>query len=73
MNAGSQMEELKKGLKELRGLQFHGVCGGEAGGNSVNRPEPLEFQVTGPSTKEGPMASSAYVAEDGLVGHQWEE
>ena len=22
---------------------------------------------------EGPMASAAYVAEDGLVRHQWEE
>ena len=22
---------------------------------------------------EGPMAPSAYVAEDGLVGHEWEE
>jgi hypothetical protein len=22
---------------------------------------------------EGPMAPAAYVAEDGLVGHQWEE
>jgi hypothetical protein len=23
--------------------------------------------------KEGPMTQAAYVAEDGLVGHQWEE
>jgi hypothetical protein len=43
------------------------------GSNSVNQPELPE---TGPLTrvhKEGPMAPASYVAEDGLVGHQWEE
>ncbi|KRY94964.1 hypothetical protein T4B_4070 [Trichinella pseudospiralis] len=38
------MEELGKGLKELKGVHM-----------------------------EGPMAPAAYVAEDGLVSHQWEE
>jgi hypothetical protein len=44
------------------------------GSNSVNRPEPPELPGTGPPMKEdAPMAPAAYVAEDGLVEHQWEE
>jgi hypothetical protein len=42
----SQMEELEKGLKELRCLQPHG------GSNSVNRPDPPKLLGTGPPTKE---------------------
>jgi hypothetical protein len=47
-----------------------------AGSNSVNRLGLLELLGTGPPTKEymeGPMALATYVAEDGLVGHQWEK
>lgn len=40
------MEELKKRLKELRGLQPHG------GRNSVNCPDPLELPGSGPPIKE---------------------
>jgi hypothetical protein len=40
------MEELEKGLKELRGLQPH------RGSNSVNQPDLPEFLGTGPTTKE---------------------
>jgi hypothetical protein len=40
------MEELEKGLKELRGVAAQG------GSNSVNRPDPLELPGTGPPTKE---------------------
>jgi hypothetical protein len=65
------MEELEKGVKELRGLQPHG------GSNSVNRPIPLELPRDWTTNQrihmEGPMSLAAYVAEDGLVGHQWEE
>ena len=39
------MEELEKGLKELRGLQPHGRS------NSVNQPDPLELPGTKPPTK----------------------
>jgi hypothetical protein len=42
----------------------------------MNQPLPPELPVTKPPTKEytvGPMAPAAYVAEDGLVCHQWEE
>jgi hypothetical protein len=58
------MEELEKGLKELRGLDPHG------GSNSANWPDPSELQRTGPPTKElgGMVALAIYVAEDGLVG-----
>ena len=34
---------------------------------------PSDLLGAGPPTKEGPMALGAYMTEDGLVGHQWEE
>ena len=37
---------------------------------------PLKLPGTGPPTRvymKGPMALATYVAEDGLVEHQWEE
>jgi hypothetical protein len=40
------MEELEKGLKELRGLQLYG------GNISVNKPDAPELPGTGPPTKE---------------------
>jgi hypothetical protein len=66
------MEELEKRLKELRGLQLHG------GSNSVNRSDPHPGAPGDWTTKqrihmEQPMVLATYVAEDGLVGHQWEE
>ena len=42
----------------------------------MNQPVPPELPGTKPQTKEntmGLMSLAAYVAEDGLVGHQWEE
>jgi hypothetical protein len=40
----------------------------------MNQPVPPELPETKPPTKEytleRPMAPAAYVAEDGLVGHQ---
>ena len=42
----------------------------------MNQPDPLEFLgdwTTNQIHMEGPMALATYVAEDGLVGHQWEE
>jgi hypothetical protein len=43
----------------------------------MNQPVPPELPGTKPPNKEnsleGPMTPAAYVAEDGLVGHQWEE
>jgi hypothetical protein len=43
----------------------------------MNEPVTPELPGTKPPTKEytqrGPMAPATYVAEDGLVGYQWEE
>ena len=42
----------------------------------MNQPITPKFTETTPPTKvhmEGPMAPAPYTAEDGLVGHQWEE
>ena len=39
--------------------------------NNIKQPDPPELPGTKPSTKE--YTPAAYVAEDGLVMHQWEE
>ena len=40
----------------------------------MNLPVPPELPGTKPSIKDGGlMAPAAYVAENGLVSHQWEE
>ena len=62
------MEELEKGLKELRVLQLHGKS------NIVNSPNPPEFPGDWTTSQRVHMvelmAPAAYVAEDGLVRHQ---
>ena len=63
MSLRSPIEELEKELKELRGV---------AAPWEEQRPDPLELPGTGPPTKEYTWRA-LYVAEDGLVGHQWEE
>jgi hypothetical protein len=40
------MEELKKGLKELKGFATHRK------NNNINQPDPLELSGTKPPTKE---------------------
>jgi hypothetical protein len=54
-----------------------GVCSPMGGGhNSVNRPDPRaprDWTTNQRVPMKGPMALASYVAEDGLVGHQWEE
>jgi hypothetical protein len=49
---------------EKRSLQPH------RGNNNMNQPVPPELPGTKPPTKEELKESAAYVAEDGLVGHQ---
>jgi hypothetical protein len=42
----------------------------------MNQPGHPELPGTKPPTRvhmEGPMAIAAYVAEEALIGHQWEE
>jgi hypothetical protein len=44
--------------------------------HNINQPDPPEFSGTQPLTRihmERPMAPAAFVAEDGLIGHQREE
>jgi len=67
LRTGSPMEELEKGLKELKGFAIHRK------NNNINQPDT---PGTKPPTKEYTetlMAPATYVAKDGLVGHQWEE
>ena len=63
------MEQLEKGLKGLRG--FAAACGEQQCQQA--RPPP-QLPETGPSLNQRiHMVLATYVAEDGLVGHQWEE
>ena len=68
---GVQMEELEKGLKELRGFSapwMEQQC-------QPSRPPgaPRDWTTNQIIHMEGPIALAAYVSEDRLVGHQWEE
>ena len=54
------------GPKELKGFEPHRR-------NNMNQPVTPELPGTKPPIKKNPMAPAAYVAEDGLVSHQWEE
>jgi hypothetical protein len=50
------------------------VCSPMGGATVSTGQTLLEFWGTGPPTNmEGPMTLATYVAEDGFVGHQWEE
>jgi hypothetical protein len=65
------MEEMEKGLKELRGVQCSPMEGATVStGQTHSEPPGTTNQRT---HMEGPMVLDTYVAEDGLVGHQWEE
>ena len=57
----SSMEELEKGLEELRGFA---VLWRE------QLARPPRAPKNGPPTKDPCIAPVAFVAEDGLVGHQ---
>jgi hypothetical protein len=63
--------DLEKGLKELRGFAApwrEQQC-------KPARPPgaPRDWTTNQRVHMEGPMAPAPYVAEGGLVGHQWEE
>ena len=65
------MEELEKGLKELRGFA---APWGEQQCQFARPPgAPGDWTTNERVHMEGPMALAAYVAEDGLDGHTWEE
>jgi hypothetical protein len=65
------MEEMEKGLKELRGF----AAPREEQQYQQARPPraPRDWTTNQRTHMEGPMAPAVYVAEDGLVGYQWEE
>ena len=68
---GSPIEELEKGLKELRGFA---AAWRKQQCQSAGPPRAPQDWITKQRVHmEGPMALGAYVAEDGLVGHEWEE
>jgi hypothetical protein len=72
LSTGSQIEELEKELKELKGLLS--LWGEQQ--RQLARPPVL--QGTRPLTKYYTWRDSwfwpyMYVAEDGLVGHEWQE
>jgi hypothetical protein len=65
------MEELERGLKELRGFAAPWK---EQQCQQTRTPGALgEWTTNQIIHMEGPMAPVTYVAEDGLVGHQWQE
>ena len=62
---------MEKGLKKLRGLA---APWREQQCQLARLPGVLGDWTTNQRVHmEGPMAPATYVAEDGLVGHQWEE
>ena len=66
------MEELEKGLKELKGFATHRK------NNNVGQPDHLPRVPRDYTTKQkvhmaGPMTLAIYVAENGFVDHQWKE
>jgi hypothetical protein len=71
LSAGSGREELEKGLKDLRVFaaprreQQCQLLGGR--GKLDHQPKSTHGGTC------GPVAPAANMAEDGLVGHQWEE
>ena len=71
LSAGSRMEELEKGLKELRGFA---APWGEQQCQQARPPGVLGDRTTNQRVHMvGLMAPAAYVAEVSLVSHQWEE
>jgi hypothetical protein len=66
------MEELEKELKELRGFA---APWREQQCQQVRPPRaPRDWTTNQRVHMEGPMVlGDSYVAEDGNVGHQWEE
>jgi hypothetical protein len=67
----SLMEELEKGLKEVRG--FAAPFREQQCQPAIPSGAPRDGTTNQRIHMEGPMALAAYVAVDGLVGHHWEK
>jgi hypothetical protein len=71
LSTGTPVEELEKGLKELRGFS---APRGEQQCQLTRHPgAPGDWTTNQRIHMEGSRAPATYVVEDGLVGHQWEE
>ena len=67
LSKGTLMEELEKGWKELKGVAD------PWGLEQYQQARPWSWTTNQRVHMEGPMAPAAYVAEDGLAGHQGKE
>ena len=65
------MEEIEKGLKELRG--FAAPYREQQCQQARPSGAPGDWTTNQRTYMEWPMVLATYVAEDSLVGHQWEE
>ena len=65
------MKDLEKELKELR--RVVALWGKQQCLPARPLGAPADWTTNQRIHMEGPMVLVAYVAEDGLVGHQWEE
>ena len=65
------MDELDKGLEELRG--FAAPWREQQCQQSRPPGAPGDWTTNQRVHMERPMALATYVTKDGLVGHQWEE
>jgi hypothetical protein len=65
------MDELDKRLKELR--EFAAPWGEQQCQQARSPRDPGGWITNQRIHMEVPMVLATYVAEDGLVGHQWEE
>jgi hypothetical protein len=65
------VEELEKGPNELK---WFGALSEEQQYEPTSTPRALIILTTNQRVYlEGPMVPATYIAEDGLVGHQWED
>ena len=65
------MKDLEKELKELR--RVVALWGKQQCQPARPLGAPADWTTNQRIHMEGPRAPAAYVAENGLVGHQWEE
>ena len=71
LNTGSLMEELENRLKELK--EFAAPCGEQQLSTGQTPWSSGDWTTNQRIHMVGPMAPAACVAEDDLIGNQWEE
>ena len=71
-NRGTEHGVLNGGVRE-KTEEAKGVCNPIGRTTISTNQTPPELPGTKPPTKEYTWLPAAYVAEDGLVRHQWEE